>query len=258
MLGSLISAGTAIGGAVLQSKAAKKAAQQQKEALREAAMYEQQAANKQLTTGLTLSAPGREASISAMAGIMDMLGLDRGMGSAGYGGMAGSKWNITDGEMVTEMLKGVGYGSDALANKPQYNWQASPSYQWRMEQGMGATMAGLGTRGLAGSGAEMKALTSFGQGMATQEYDSIFNRLATVAGFGPSNSGSATVGMGNSAQLSGNAASSIANIGNANAMGTVGQGNAWANAINQIGQLDWGSILGGGAGGNKPPHEFEW
>lgn len=52
-----------------------------------------------------------------------------------------------------------------------------PSYQWRMEQGMNNLGRSLAAKGMLGSGNMAAELLSFGQGMASQEYGSQFNRL---------------------------------------------------------------------------------
>ena len=66
------------------------------------------------------------------------------------------------------------------------NFYASPDYKFAFDEGMRGTEQVLAKRGLTGSGAELKALTRFGQGLATQHLGNYTNRLASLAGVGQS------------------------------------------------------------------------
>lgn len=59
------------------------------------------------------------------------------------------------------------------------SFQTSPGYQFRLDQGTQAIDRSAASRGNLGSGATLKALSDYGQGMASQEYQ---NWLATLAG----------------------------------------------------------------------------
>jgi hypothetical protein len=89
----------------------------------------------------------------------------------------------------------------------------------------------------------LKGLQEYGQELASQEYQNVFNRLSTIAGYGSTLQQSATnsttqTGVGANGALAG-----IGNQGLASAFGIIGSGNAWANAGNQIG-LGLGSAFG--------------
>lgn len=106
------------------------------------------------------------------------------------------------------------------------NFQASPSYNFRMGEGLKAIDRSAASRGRLRSGASEKALMSFGQGLASQEYDKYTNRLATLAGVGQTATNqTAAYGANNASTLSGLAAAT----GNARASGYAGQ----ARALNQ-------------------------
>lgn len=62
--------------------------------------------------------------------------------------------------------------------------ESTPGYQFRLDQGMKAVDASLAGRGLRGSGQQIKAMTEYGQGFASQEYDSALNRYMQAAGLG--------------------------------------------------------------------------
>lgn len=52
----------------------------------------------------------------------------------------------------------------------------NPAYNWRFEQGLEATERALASNRQLGSGNRLTAVTEYGQGMASQEYENEFNR----------------------------------------------------------------------------------
>lgn len=62
------------------------------------------------------------------------------------------------------------------------NVLSDPGYQFRMEQGRKALDRSAAARGLTMSGAQLRALTEYGQGMGSQEYGNAFNRALTQYG----------------------------------------------------------------------------
>jgi hypothetical protein len=60
----------------------------------------------------------------------------------------------------------------------------TPGYQFRMDEGVEARDRSAAARGMALSGAQQKALTEYGQGLADQTYGQRLNRLASLAGTG--------------------------------------------------------------------------
>jgi len=56
-----------------------------------------------------------------------------------------------------------------------------PSYQFRLKQGQQALDRSSAARGMGYSGAQVKAAQDFGQGMASQEFNNYYNRLAGLA-----------------------------------------------------------------------------
>jgi hypothetical protein len=59
-----------------------------------------------------------------------------------------------------------------------------PGYQFRMNEGVQARDRSAAARGMTLSGAQQKALTEYGQGLADQTYGQQLNRLASLAGTG--------------------------------------------------------------------------
>lgn len=126
-------------------------------------------------------------------------------------------------------------GASALGNMqamldPNYDFTASPDYQWRFDQGVNALDKSAAARGNLLSGRQLKAVTDFGQNIGSQEYNNRFNRLASLAGIGQ-------IGTTGTAQAGSNyatgASNAYGNMGQARASGYLGQANAWGNALNQ-------------------------
>lgn len=65
-----------------------------------------------------------------------------------------------------------------------FNFQADPGYQFRMDQGTAALNTSAATRGSGLSGATLKALSRYGQGLASQEYANAYGRYQDQRNFG--------------------------------------------------------------------------
>lgn len=114
------------------------------------------------------------------------------------------------------------------------NWQQDPGYQFQLQQGNTAINNAMAARGMGNSGAALKELTRYGQNLASQEYDKVYNRennrLSMLAGMGQSAANTLTNAAGNQAtSLSNN----YLGQGNAHAAAAIGQGNQQANLLNQ-------------------------
>ena len=105
-------------------------------------------------------------------------------------------------------------------------FEASPDYQFRLDQGLQAMDRSAASRGRLLSGATLKGAQEYGQNLASSEYGNYTNRLAALAGIGQT----ATQSVTGSGQNYANAVSANnTNAGNARASGYVGT----ANAINK-------------------------
>lgn len=144
-------------------------------------------------------------------------------------------------------------GNDALKNlwtRMQNNtllrdytlddFQADPGYQFRQAEGNRGVENSAAARGMQLSGATLKALSRFNQGLASDEYarayqrdaqakEMKYNMLSGLAGMGQAATNTAA-GLG--AQAAGNISDAYLQAGNAQAAGRVGQAQAWGNAIN--------------------------
>lgn len=87
------------------------------------------------------------------------------------------------GQSTQQLLDSAGQ----LLTAPQEKFQFSeddPSYQWRLQQGSEALERSAAARGGLASGNTLKALTGYGQGMASTEYQAAFNRFMDQQKFG--------------------------------------------------------------------------
>lgn len=143
----------------------------------------------------------------------------------------------------------------AAANSAFQNYQNSTGYQFRVGQGMNAVNSGYAGKGTLQSGAALKAINDYGQGMATAEFGNYLNALGNQQSLGMQGA-SALAGVGS------NYANSMGNIytanGNNQANSALARGQAGAQVGNTIaglgGQaLGYGmnSLMSGGFGGSS-------
>lgn len=122
-------------------------------------------------------------------------------------------------------------GLRADAPKNYQGFQATPGYQFALDQGIGAIDASAASRGNLLSGATLQDLQEYGTGLANQEYGTYLDRLYGQANLGQASvAGTAAAGQ-NFATGTSNA---LANIGNAQAAGAVGVGNAVSGMTNNL------------------------
>lgn len=143
-------------------------------------------------------------------------------------------------------------GQNALAQMQQLNsgnfssFTESPDYQFARDQGLQGIDRSAAARGALYSGGADADRMTFASGLASQNYNNYYNRLAGLAGAGQTaGSGLAALGQ-NYANAVGNNA-----IGAGNARASVYGQNAYANnmlagsianaGINALGKSKWGS-----------------
>lgn len=120
-------------------------------------------------------------------------------------------------------------GLTAKAPNGYQGFQATPGYQYALEQGNNNINALAGAQGGLNSGATLKALQENGIGLANQDYSNYLNRLSSMQGVGQASA----AGVGAAAQnTAAGLSNAYSNIGNAQAAGAVGVGNALAGTIN--------------------------
>jgi hypothetical protein len=171
-----------------------------------------------------------------------------------------------------------GYGSLNQQFQAQpMDFYKDPGYQFQLDQGMHALQNSQAAKDGVLSGAALKDLIGFNQGMANTAYqnyfdryqagtmndynrfmgqkDATFNRLASVLGIGEN----AAAGVGNvGAQTAASMANTMTSGAAASAAGTVGAANAITGGINNglgyymMNNLSNGKLFGTGSGSSVP------
>lgn len=108
------------------------------------------------------------------------------------------------------------------------DFEASPDYNFRLSEGINALDRSAASRGLLRSGAQMKALSDYGQNTASQEYGNYLGNLFKAAGMG---SEAASSGNSTAGSLTSNAGTFIANGGAARGSAYSTGANALASGI---------------------------
>lgn len=107
--------------------------------------------------------------------------------------------------------------------------QASPAFDFMMNQGTDAINASAAMRGKMNSGSTLQAMEKYRMGLASQESNNWLNRLQGGAAMGQASAGNMAAAGQNFATGAGTA---MANAGSAQAAGAIGVGNAIAGGIN--------------------------
>lgn len=115
---------------------------------------------------------------------------------------------------------------------PISQFQKSPGYQFRLGEGVNAIDRSAASRGLLNSGGTLKALTRYGQGVGSDEFNNYTNRLGMLAGFG-------TQANANNANAGANFQTGATQANNAAAQARISGYTGQANAL--------GGIAGGAA-----------
>ncbi len=162
-------------------------------------------------------------------------------------------WNGGQGQQGPANQFNTSMGAYGSLSTPfsQTNWQQDPGYAFRLAEGQKALERSGAAKGMTLSGAQAKALTGYGQGMASQEYGNaynryttdqtnLYNRLAGVAGTGQTAANQiGNVGMNTANQISSNQLGA----GNANAAAWTAGTGALANGLNSWGNFNaWNSL----------------
>jgi hypothetical protein len=157
----------------------------------------------------------------------------------GQGAAAGTKLSSLMGTGGDPNAQGFGSLTHNFTGQDYLNNQ-DPGYQFQLQQGQNALQNSQAADSGAMSGAAMKGLIGYNQGMASTGYQNAFNRFQTtqnnqysrlsgLMGLGEN----AAAGAGNTgAALAGTIGNTITGSANASAAGTVGVANAVTGAIN--------------------------
>lgn len=141
---------------------------------------------------------------------------------------------------------GIGPNGEFQGFNPD-TFQGSPGYQFQLNQGIDAIQNSAAARGGVVSGNTLKALQSYGQGLANQDWYNYLSQLYGLTRLGSASAagqGQFLVGAGN-ANASGTAGATKAIQG-----GIGGLGNALSGVLGSTGsQSDFSTIPGYAAGG---------
>ncbi len=289
-IGELFGAGTSLLGGWLSSRAAKRAAEQQAkaaEAARQQLWDAQGGASKNLDAAAADARAGIiDASGAAANGVQDATAAAqneiRDQAAAAKAGMAGAvnesnatlrgvydkALSVTDpytaaGSKAVGTLAGYLDPNGEFNQKFQFS-QDDPGYQFRLQEGQKALERSAAAKGAVRGGGVLRALSRYGQGMASQEYQNAFDRfqadraqrygmLSDLAKTGQVSAGQA-IGAGNAygagvsnnnmagAEYSGNVGNRAAEV--AGGMGMTGAnqaGNFRVGGANMAGQIGVGA-----------------
>lgn len=249
-----VAAASVVGG-VLSSNAAKKGASAQTQS-NEAAIAEQR---RQYDLSRQDLAPWRTAGSNALSQMQIELGLASptaplaGTETSGPGyDLSMFNWDWSPGGFYGGANGKTNPGFDYRINLPNTTtaantstapasgFKATPGYEFVRSEGQRGLERSAAARGGAFSGNALRALDTFNNGLASQEYNNYYNRLAALSGTGQTAST-------NTAELGANAASRIGGYlqdsGMARASGIAGSANAWGQTINSLGGI-FGGVLG--------------
>jgi hypothetical protein len=139
----------------------------------DAAATEYQRAATSAATGVTDAA--RDASTGYRLSADEANGLLRSI----YGDAVTSlePYRAGGSEAFTALQQGIAPGGEF---SQQFNFEADPGYQFRMAEGQKALERSAAARGGLQSGATLKALTRYSQGVASDEYSKAFDRFRTT------------------------------------------------------------------------------
>lgn len=148
-------------------------------------------------------------------------------------------WRAAGQTALGQLSTGTTAGGEFNKDFTMADFQQDPGYQFRMAEGQKAIERSAAARGNVLGGSTLKALTSYSQGVASDEFQNAynrfnsdrsnrFNRLASLAGVGQT----ANQQLGQAGQNYANAVSSNnAAAGNASAAASIAGGKAVNSAI---------------------------
>lgn len=131
----------------------------------------------------------------------------------------------------TRKNKPKGQQAQQAAGDRYGGFYASPGYQFRLDEGTRAMDRSAAARGMLLSGAQNKALTRYGQGVASEEFMNYSNALRNIAGLGQVSNQSVSGAAG---QYGVNAANAAMGSGMARASGYMGTANTIGSVANGV------------------------
>ena len=266
-------AATVVAGAV-SADASRSAANKQADASKQAATTSANAQIQALQMVQQQEAPYTQAGQSALSQYMSLLGL--GGASPGGGGISTTGASSGSGNNFMPLPGGstgggpgwsagnkqmMGLGPQSAQPQASTSVQAPsqggfdvsklPGYQFQMDQGLNSIQNSAAARGGALSGNAMVGLQSYGQGLASTQFQNYMSQLAGIANMGQA-AASNTANQGASLMSGAGAslASGIMGAGNAQSANTINQGNILSGLFNSPSlQSGLKSAFNSGSGG---------
>lgn len=227
---TLVAGGATLLGSKMASDASKSAANTQSDAARYAADLQ----NQNLQQTRQSLQPFINTGYDAQSSLRNLLGLG----------------TPTDGNTFGSLTKPF--------NAQTWEQWKDPGYDFQLQQGQQALQNSQAAKDGVLSGAALKDLIGFNQGMANTAYqnafgrymsqnDATYNRLSSLLGIGEN----AAAGLGNTgAQVTSNIGNTLTSGANAQAAGMIGSANAISGGLNNAaGFYALRNVLGGGGGG---------
>lgn len=240
LIGALVGGAASLIGAGIQARASRQAAELQAQTQRE---------NLQYTKDQTQAGLGEfDQALQDALGALQTGGTQAGQYQQPY-------YDAGTGAL-TAYSNALGLNGQAANDNALTQFMASPGYQWQMQQGVNALDRSAAARGGLYSGAQGKALTEYGQGLANQEWYNYLTNLSGLAGAGQaagnnlsqiaSNQYGSTANalLGTAANKSNLRTGNVANVMDANtnlglaqASGIINASNAWGNGLTNLTSL---------------------
>ncbi|MFW6851817.1 hypothetical protein ACODYM_11030 [Burkholderia gladioli] len=232
LVGSIISGVGSVAGGLIGADASKSAADTQADAANRAADLQ----NQQWQQTQANLKPYMQLGSSSISPLLAAMG-----------------YNVTQNSDGTYSFNGTNPNNilqQQFSAPTEAQAQATPGYQFTLNQGLKSVQNSAAARGLGTSGAALKGASTYATGLADSTYNDVFNRALQTFNTNYNSAAnnvnrlSGLVGNGqNAAATNGSlGAASASNIGNtltsgANAIasGTVGSSNALTNALSGIG-----------------------
>jgi hypothetical protein len=134
----------------------------------------------------------------------------------------------------------LGAGTNALAqmqalNKGDFSsFNASPDYEFARSEGLRGVQQSAAARGGAFSGNALRGMADYSSGLASQQYNSYYGKLQSLAGQGQNATNSVASAGQNRVNATNN---NLIGAGDARASGIVGAANAQMNGLRDMSKL---------------------
>lgn len=251
---AIISGGSSIVGSIIGSKGAKSAAQiQQDNALKMAQMARDEAQKSGASVSESAGRAAKSVQEATGAGINR---VDQSTGNANdvLGGVLGKETANLDPYLKAgqQGLEGLtqGYAPGGQFTKqfeaPNPNdISNTPEYQFQLQEGMKALTRAAAATGSLGTGGTLKAITRYGQGLASTSYQQAYNNALTTFGTNRSNAMNGLMALTNIGQgATTNYQGALENFGNRSSTNDVNAGLFAGNSILNAGTYSGNADIG--------------